>query len=440
MKISSLMALAYLFMALMGLALIAPTMPPFQNADEPGHLLRADQISHLGLLPQRLPDGQQGGWVDSGLVAAEAAFAALHRRVDAKTSRALYAPVPWGALAPAGFPNTAIYPPMLYLPQATALFVGRHWPLTVLQAAMLARLSAGLAAILLGAAALRLTTSGAIWLYAILLLPMSLALTAAASQDGLSLACTALAAALVQRLQQRGTLTELAAASILFALVACGRPPYIAFAAALMSARMKLRERFFAIGLVFVAVAVWSAIAAPHVVLPVFPQGAVDPAAQAAGLLKAPLRIPGLIVATWHAHGAEISQSFIGKPGWLDVGLPRSFHVLARMMLGCAAVIAVVSGSWARPRAGAVLAACGILAVPLGIGLAQYLTWTPPGAPIIEGLQGRYFLPPAMMLITLLPPGEHRVGWLSPFRVAVMLFPAFGIAVTVHALLLRYYL
>jgi uncharacterized membrane protein len=81
-----------------------------------------------------------------------------------------------------------------------------------------------------------------------------------------------------------------------------------------------------------------------------------------------------------------------------------------------------------------------MLAACAGLGLIQYLTWTIVGAPAIDGLQGRYFLPPALLLGVVL--GRAKVSsstaaiWLAT---PVLMFPVASIAITMHALLIRYY-
>ncbi len=75
------------------------------------------------------------------------------------------------------------------------------------------------------------------------------------------------------------------------------------------------------------------------------------------------------------------------------------------------------------------------------MALAQYLTWTVLGSPVIEGIQGRYLLPPALLLGLLVrpsaAPAEAQAGWLTA---PVLLLPAFSLAVSVHAIVWRYYL
>jgi uncharacterized membrane protein len=174
-------------------------------------------------------------------------------------------------------------------------------------------------------------------------------------------------------------------------------------------------------------------------VLPVFPHGAANPAAQAIFLLHKPLRPAVLFAATLRAYGAELLVEFIGKLGWLDTGLPRFLTWLCGVMLAAAAFAAIAPGNWKRRDAAPWISAGCILAALCGVLVIQYLTWTVPGAPVVDGLQGRYFLPPALMLVTLLPKTERVVSRRDMVRAAVVLFPVISVAATVYTLLLRYY-
>lgn len=79
-----------------------------------------------------------------------------------------------------------------------------------------------------------------------------------------------------------------------------------------------------------------------------------------------------------------------------------------------------------------------LLAAILLIFLLEYLSWTALGAGFVDGVQGRYFLPIALFLPCLLP---ALPAWACrTLLVPVMAFPALSIAITVHSLVLRYYL
>ena len=431
----------YLLFAALAALLVAPTMPPFQNADEANHLYRADQISHIGLLARRLPDTEQGGWIDAGLPRAAARFSSIPFHVGRKVSRGMYQPERWGRRIPAGFPNTAIYPPSFYLPQALALAAARALRRPVLQGILAARLATAAATILLGTAAIALAGAAAPWLFSLLLLPMSLSLTAAAAQDAPLLGCTALAAALVARLRRQGSLPDLLAATLLLAMVGMARPPYAGFALLLLAGRAPLRVRLAAIAAVLASVLGWALLNGPHVVLP------VSPTAQARGLMAAPWRLFSILPATARAHGPALLRSFIGEPGWLDVDLPNAYHALACLILAAALLLGVgtqPSSRWRLPtprwRPAEWAGLFGILAAACGVMLVQYLTWTATGAAVIEGLQGRYFIPPALMLAALAPASAAPARWSAALRRVVLLFPVLSLPVLMHALLLRYYL
>ena len=440
MKQNTPVALAYLVFAVLALLLVAPTMPPFQNADEVNHAFRADQISHLGFLPEKVPDGEQGGWIDSGLLAAVRPFVHIPFNRSVKVARAMYAPQNWGPRGAAGFPNTAIYPPAFYLPAAIAFLASRILHLTVLQGLELARLAGGMVAITLATFAIWLCEAGALWFFTVLLLPMSIALFAAVSQDGPMLASSALAACLVHRTKLRPSALCFAASVLLLVLIAAARPPYAGFALVLILARMSPRLRFAGISIVFGVTVAWFALVAKHMVLPVFPQGSVDPKAQFLGLVLSPSRIMPLLAATWQAHGEEVQEGFIGKLGWLDTDLPPYYHALAWSVLALAGLLCALGTPWRKPDWKLFVAGAGIGAAVLGVILIQYLTWSVPRAAAVEGLQGRYFLPPAIMLACLFPARPVDGTRLLRFQWPLLALPIVTIPVTLHAIIIRYFL
>ncbi len=70
--------------------------------------------------------------------------------------------------------------------------------------------------------------------------------------------------------------------------------------------------------------------------------------------------------------------------------------------------------------------------------------WTPVGAPSIEGVQGRYFLPPLMFAVGLavieLPlAGNYGRLLRAGLTVALVLFPIVAFAATLRAIVGRYY-
>jgi uncharacterized membrane protein len=350
---------------------------------------------------------------------------------------------PWGAEAQTGFPNTAIYPPFFYLPAAGAASVLRNLGVDLPHALVLMRMATGLCAVAIAGTAIAVAGPAAIWLFAVLLLPMSLALTASLSQDSLMLACTALAVALYLRLRNapaRGRV-EYVAFCVILSVIGMARPPYAAFSLLILALPLRRATRAFACAGVLLSVLAWGLVNIRNVVLPRWQEGPAIPLEQLRGLAFHPGRLPALLAETWRVQNELTSRSFIGLLGWLDVPLPNIYHHMAWLGLALAAVAGWSASSWRLPERAAWLAGCAMLAAVAGVALFQYMTWASVGAPFIPNLQGRYFLPPALLLGALLSFRKSIVkpipAWLG---LPVLLFPIPSIAMTIHAIIIRYYI
>jgi uncharacterized membrane protein len=109
-------------------------------------------------------------------------------------------------------------------------------------------------------------------------------------------------------------------------------------------------------------------------------------------------------------------------------------------MLGLAFAGCIAAGRGVAPARAVVIALAAAAAATLAIFAAQYLTWTPVGATRIEGVQGRYFLPVALIAGAALarrsarePAIARAMAW------PVLLFPVATIVITLHRVVLRYY-
>lgn len=124
----------------------------------------------------------------------------------------------------------------------------------------------------------------------------------------------------------------------------------------------------------------------------------VDPEANRALLTEQPMVVARMAYNTFFGDGmAGLYQSMVGRLGWLDIPLSSWAYTAAGGML--------LASQWTNPdgtrippatralAAGAALGSLALLAVPL------FLTWTHVDAPVIQGLQGRYFLPTLAFLL-----------------------------------------
>jgi len=450
------MAAAFVLYGLTAAALLALNVPPFQVPDELNHFMRAAQIADGILVGTRVStkgaDGALhptvGGLVDPAIDSAAAPFMSLPFHRDRRAKREDWTQIKWsGTRVPTAFSNTAIYPPFFYLPSALGILFGHAAHLTVVRTLIVSRVLTAVTAVAIGTAAIAAADGAAPWIFTILTLPMSLFLLASASQDALLLACSALAGALLVRglrWPRSDDAMLLISLTLVLSLVATARPAYEALAVLPLGLpNVPLRWRILATAAVTACVTIWSVIVAKMMLSDYAWGSGADSAAQLARLIHDPLLAAHVAFATLSQYGAYYRLMFIGWLGWLDTSLPDDYYPVAEAMLAIAAVMATLSMNGKRLPIGSALAvAIGVAASVTGIFAILYLFLTPPGNGVVEGVQGRYFIPLALAGTALLPALGHtkaaRLGnLLAPL---ILVFPVISLAELIRTIVLRYYL
>ncbi|WP_374622743.1 DUF2142 domain-containing protein [Devosia sp.] len=433
---------------------IVVTLPPFQGADEAAHLYRVEAFAQGVPVPYRIAEGVLGGPVDPSLREAVLLFEDVKFAPGVKVSAARLADAearPWSG-QPVAFPLTSssLYSPALYAPLAGALALAKQLDLGILDSTKLVRLSNALVSAGLLLLAMALLDRGRTLAFALALLPMTVFVSSYATQDGLLFALSMLVVAILSRAWNENrslAVGELAAATLILVCLATGKPPGLAFAGLLLGySRNPLPIRLLAVALVGAAFAGWTAVV--YAGGPLHLNAVADPAAQLAFLLADPLRVFAIAGATFATWGRFYVESFVGQLGWLDVFLPPWYHLATQVMLGLAA-LGVVAGGVRLIRSGESLAlATALLVLLAGSGMifgSLYLGWTEVGKLIVNGVQGRYFLPFATLLVLI---ADRRGGPISPLdgwiggaiRIVVVAWPLLSIPVVLRALTWRYYI
>jgi uncharacterized membrane protein len=406
----------YVVLALLSTVFMILFVPPFLVSDEDGHSRRAYSIAHGDWLAQRTAAGI-GAQVDSSLTQVatdfilvqaheEAVYKIAASRPDGRMPLSMIAaqqPVRWsGRLAFVGFPNTAAYPPTLYLPQALGWRLTEALGFSIIHSLLCVRLLTALCSIAIGWFALRLGRVDPWLLTAYLLLPTVMGLVASCSQDSFLMTLPALAVAILSRaLAERRSplLWEWIVASILLAAIVMARPPYLPLALALYLPQLQTVGRrgvrkYLAptLGIVFVtgALLAWQA-AAPATasyqgVLP-----GVDAKLQMAFLVSHPLRGVFNIVAGTLSIMPHMIMNALYSLAWNDIFPPTAIYGILMLSLAGFCLAASWHGlsSW---RARGLLALCVVGSI-LAISLAEYLIWTQVGSPKVDGPLARYYLP-----------------------------------------------
>lgn len=438
---------------------LAFAIPTFRVPDEFLHFARAEQIGTGGLVTWRQNSPGAGGVIDANIerldmimsgrhVRADAVRGAPTGRVDASLLREAGA-ISWGGERKfVNLHGIAPYGPALYSPGVIAIWAGKLMGLSIVSTVTLTRLANAAIAVGAGVIALLLMPFARTAMFSVLALPMTLHQFASASQDAMLISLTALVAALAARaLHARRPLrrAELIGVSLFIVAIAMARPPMLATALLLLIPGLVDSRRWPRTGMLWVAgialvtlawvgyAATYSSNTLGHLGTPVYPMR------QLAALLEQPLRFLALIGETWRVSGENLTRHFIGELGWFEVVLPKGYYELMLDVLTCAVAAALFERKAAGWRANMIITGA-VAAGGLGILLALYVSWTPLGWNYIEGPQGRYFLPFALLLCAGLPAlglGAALRGVLTGLVAAA---PLATLAVVPWAIIARYYL
>lgn len=433
-------------------------LPPMQSPDEHAHLMRAEMLARGQWRLQLPPSGTPtelfglGGQVDQNLALFSFTFVAIATHQNSATPAQLlrsHQDLQWAnstRFSPAT--GTGYYFPLIYAPQALALKLGHVLDLSILDSYQLARSLTLLLSCALMALAMRKCAPNPAVL-ATLALPMCIFQVISPTLDGLT---TALAALAISDFWQRVRSPEPVAKSPLL-IYAClffvvtsriHLGPMLLLPMYLAWQQRSLREWAGTAFLVLICLA-WTFHA-----MVAMQEVRLYAEHSASELLRIYLTQPQVLLELiWNTlqHEGRLKfywQSFIGILGWLDTPLSD----LQYRLIGASLALSVLA-SWRRPNqrsdAKPRLVMIGAASASICIAfLAMAVTWTPYPADVIEGVQGRYFLVPALLICySLGNPGAYGEGMdsVQPWRLVVA---AASAAISLVALILtlhgRYHL
>ena len=436
-------ALAAALAVLLGLWVQA-FVPPMQSPDEAVHLARAYLLSQgrwalispleapavmvdaLGRYVSPVPGYRpmSGGEIDPGWLAF-----LLHHLLTPQT------PAPdwhWGegAAVYAEMPGVGYYLPLAYAPHAAALALAQALGLSVASSFDLLRL------LLLGTNVALLWLAWSLWppspgVAALLLLPMTVYQFVNPTLDGFTTACLVLALSLAARVwlqpKQPPRGWQMAALLLAVATVAGSRLHMLPLLLLPIALAWRMRSVSLALATLVLGAMVlgwigWSLADTVDRRVP-RPLSSTEYLTQ---FLARPAEVATLIAATVSDLRtlAFYAASFVGTIGILALPLPMTAYLLCS--LAClTALAASVLGAGGAPGAStwrALLLLLAALAVLL-IFVAMLVSSTRMPATRIEGVQGRYFLMPALLVVFafagLRPTAAPCAGWAAVAMLAL---------------------
>lgn len=404
-------------------SVLSVVVPPLKSPDEGDHVRRAYLFSQGYWLLESLPCGDgggavgasepckngksmSGGRVDNGLGAYLAEFYPRDglERSETEMGRAHGRQYRWEHQENFVYaPGTGYYFPLIYAPQALGLAVARILDLSIDDSYYLARFVTLLSTLSVLLLAFRVYPVPAA-VVGVFLLPISLFQAVSLSIDGFSMAWAALAVACFMRFSETrektaSTLFIWMAFSVL--MVGASRAHLASMVLMLFWAAWLHRSRTgwaVAIGTTL-AICVWYGVAIPSTI-DLRIQRSYTIGDQLKYYLESPAMLLEVLRATLVDPGRQFAylSSFVGE--FFNLPLRRNEVFFLAALLGAVVVASpALLGEWQRQ-----VLSRGVLIITAVSGailafLAMLLTWTPHPATVVEGVQGRYFLIPCMLLL-----------------------------------------
>jgi len=431
--------------------IFAVITPAFQAPDEFDHVRRAYMFGHGQILLQHMDGTPSGGRIDSGL---ELYMERMYPLVSAPSKRftadekSASASIHWSGVSERVYPTgTAYYFPLLYLPHAVGLRAGEIMGWSVPASYHLARFLVLISALGLVALGFRIYPPPPL-VVALLSLPMSMFLLSSAVLDGVATAMMIVALSSFMRIlaDREASSTHIVMVLLVsVGLVVSCRTNTLPFLALPFAAWFQTRRRRDLICAAVVAglVLAWTAFT---IKFTVYPEGPLK--ADHAGRLVEYLHHPGhfieLLSATLTNRSALIfyAWSFVGILGWLTAAFTPAVYVTFGWLL-----VLLVAGTVSpkvlthQPAMRILLLLCAAGAILLTF-LALLVQWVQPDPALISGIQGRYFMIPALAVTYAI---GARPGLMSGWRMRcgtllVVVVMGVGIFNTAQLLVTRFYL
>jgi len=420
-------------------------VPLGQVPDEPAHIARVGSVLRGEIIGYRLKSSNPlTGAPDAGVtgnyglalasIAGNGETAPLPASASAKARLTWVKAIPWSPTPMfISSVNTAAYAPVAYIPAAVALGIAIEAGVRPHNAAIAARFGNVVAFAALGCLALLLAGRGRLLMLVTLGLPTTIWLAGSCNQDGTLIAAAVLAIALLTRCDR----TSFWIGTVLLAVLALQKPPFAALMLlpliAPAAAAVTWTTRVAAALLVIMPAMLWSILVIQHVTVPLLPSAPYHPGplwpgdphrifrsaiaqAQLQVILRHPFRLTLQPLINKIPGFPTIWTQMIGTLGPFTIEVPESVRLpfILALLSSAAALLSGAQPSgqrrWTFLLALLALSTCAEL-----IYMVEYLTWTPVGCSIIEGVQGRYFLPllPVLTLILgRLIPLSERFGWI----------------------------
>jgi uncharacterized membrane protein len=403
------------------LAALCFALPPLVASDESSHFLRIVGLSIGSVIPTAMARDPEIGGAPSAGGPIDTGVSAFVRQIDKHVANkfALSSVEQAGRQRATGvatyysFSNTALYPPLLYLPAIVAVAAARALDLPILWWLYIARLTNAVCGSLVCLWLLRRDRRSAPYLLVAATLPVTLFQLATVSADAMLMAAALVFASILSRVatRQRLTAADHVAWAVSTALIGVGKVAYLPLVFVPVIAFWMVDGGFSRRVLAYLLLATlcvvtwagWASMVQDKV-FSIRPLIHVEPAAQLRGMLASPFGSVAILVRAAARDFPRVVLGFAGsRLGHfaIELVLPKLFVAMAAIMLVIASLLAASHLSISNRVRWAVF---GILASSYAaIYLLLYLQYNAVGATTVDGIQWRYMTPLIIILLAITP-------------------------------------
>ncbi len=465
-KIFALFSETHFLFSLVGLisgVIYVSITPPLWGTDETSHFARVYQLAHGEILPHMNLDGYGGSipknlydlnnYTQSDLMDNKGGGVISRKDVNNADGYKQFTDKPFSK-DKHSFLWTASYSPVAYAGSIVGVIIANFFNASIGTTIFLARLGSLFVYVALIGFAIRLLRGSRLkWLiFTAALIPVSLYQASVVTADSMAIALSMLfISAFVRLLQYKsdekvdnGVLWALVAAAILLPLVKINYI-FLSFGVFLVPNRIFRSNKVAAIsklaslGVATVLGLVWTSIVRPTSSPPISqrPDGAKTVAAdQIALILHHPLHFIEACIRSVVLNIDSYVQSMASFIGWNYVSMPLIFTIILCFGIFFSALYAKKELREMRGRL-AILNICTLIGV-ISIFAALYIAFNPTGNRVVDGIQGRYFLPlilPFILLLASFTPIEVRIKEkLSPLIFGIISSSCLAVSVLYYLL------
>jgi len=430
--------------------------PPALVGDEPNHFFRAYQISD-GIIIGEKRDNLSGGWIPKSVLYTNQKFVGnieMNRDVKFDTnlfSEMIRLPLNHEDRVFERFPNTVVYNPIPYAPQVLGIIVGKIFDASPLLMIYLARIFNLLFFTFLAFFAIKKTPVQK-WIFCLLCLtPTNVFQVASASIDAFTYGICFLTIAyfLYFAFEENSELknVDIVKLFVLSLLAVLSKNAYIFLPLLfVLIPRRKFgsTRTFLTAFFTLFIVSVGSVIAWSYVIKSIYLPYRIDmpmsPAEQAAFILSQPFNFIRMVITDYIFNFRFYFDSFFGQLTWLDLYVPTVLPVFIFVVLMFVALLDKNLTVNVTKSSKFIFVAI-IVGTAFVISALLYMSWSPIRGEVIEGIQGRYFIPVAPLFFLLFY--NRKLNWKNFNRYAdkiVYITVIVSLIITLHSIVKRYYI